>query len=149
MAFTILMITVMAVVAVLAVREIVLSRRKGEQYSLRRLTLRILMAVMLIFLLASVLVGVRVYGLDKPQGIITLWMAFWGCITLLSGAIVCLAVADLRLIGDETTHEANQLWHDIAQTIAEHEQQRAQAEKPTADEGTDASDANRHPPDGQ
>lgn len=149
MAFTIMMITVMVAVAGLAIREIVLFRRKNEQYSLRRLTLRIVMAVMLIFLLGSVLIGVREYGLDKPQGVITLWMAFWGCITLLSGAIVCLAIADLRLIGDETFNETNQLWREIAQTIAEHEEHRGQEDAPSTDEGTDASDADRHTPDSQ
>ncbi|MHB0937384.1 MAG: hypothetical protein ACYDCO_15855 [Armatimonadota bacterium] len=149
MAFTILMITVIGAVAGLAVREIVLATRKSEQYPMRRLTLRIVMAVMLIFLLASVLVGVRVYGLDKPQGIIALWMAFWGCITLLSGAIVCLAIADLRRIGDETFGDTNHLWHDIAQTIAEHEQQRSQAAGTPTTEGTDATDADRHTPDRQ
>jgi len=145
MAFTILMITVMVAVAGLAIREVVLSQRKGEQYPVRRLTLRIVMAVMLLFLLASVLIGVQVYGLDKPKGFIALWMAFWGCISLLSGAIVCLAVADLRLIGDETFSETNQLWHEIAQTIAEHEQHKGA--DPSTDEGTDANDADRHTPD--
>lgn len=149
MAFTVLMIAVQVAVVVLAVREIVLYMRKKEAYTLRRLTLRMLMAVMLIFLLASVLVGVRVFGLDKPPVIITLWLAFWGCITLLTGAIFCLAIADLRSIGDETTNEANRLWRDIAQTIAEHERQRNQAAGPPADERTDATDADRHIPDGQ
>ena len=120
MAFDVVLVVVMAAVAGMAVREVVLFRRKLMDYSLRRLTLRISMTLMFIFLLLSVLVGVRVYHLDAPRGVIGLWMAFWGCIALLTGAILCLAIADLRLIGDETNSETNRLWRDIAETIAEH-----------------------------
>lgn len=134
MAFTILLIVVIITIAGMAAREIVLSTHKREEYSRRRLTLRVSMAIMLVFLLASLLVGVRVYGLDKPQAAIGLWMAFWGCIALLSGAIVCLAIADMRMIGTETHAETNRIWRDIAQTIAEHDQKQAVPEGKPPDE---------------
>jgi|GEM_PF-1584278 len=144
MAFTILLIALMIFIAGMLVREIVLSTRGREEYSLRRLTLRIMMAFMLIFLLASVLVGVRVYGLDKPRDL-ELWMAFWGCIALLSGAIVCLAIADLRMIGTETNTDINRIWRDIALTISEHERRRTATDKKPSDEheSTDRSDKGR------
>jgi len=146
MAFTILLIVVMIAIVGMTAREIVLILRKREENSLRRLTLRVTMALMLIFLLASVLIGVRVYGLDKPQPVIGLWMAFWGCIMLLSGAIVCLAIADLRMIGGETHTQANRIWRDIAQTIAEHERERDAQQEKTSDEHepTDRSDTSRN-----
>jgi len=146
MAFTILLIVVMTAVAGMTVREIVLSAWKRDEYPRRRLTLRITMALMLIFLLASVLVGVRVFHLDQPQGIIGLWMAFWGCIMLLTGAIVCLAIADLRSIGDDSHAETNRIWRDIAETIAAHEKKRAREGPPPDNERTDHTDADRPTP---
>jgi len=147
MAFTILLITMMTAIAGMIVREIVLSTRRREEYSLRRLTLRIVMALMLIFLLASMLVGVRIYGLDKPRDI-ELWMAFWGCIALLSGAVVCLAIADMRMIGTETHADTNRIWRDIAQMIAEHEQKKTGADKQADEHEPKERDDTGRPTDG-
>jgi hypothetical protein len=130
MAFTILLSLVMLTVAGMAVREIVLFGRKRAEYPVRRLTLRISTAVMLLFLLVSLLVGVRVFHLDTYQGIIGLFLAFWGCVALLAGAIICLTIADLRMIGDETFADTNHYWRDIAETIAEHEKHETQPATP-------------------
>ena len=138
MAFTFILILVMVAITGMAMREIVLFRRKRGEYSLRRLTLRIAMAIMLILQLASVLVGVRIFHLDTPQGVIGLWMAFWGCIMLLTGAISCLALADMRLVTDETSTETNRIWRDIAEMIAQHDLQYREP-KPTPEQ-TDHAD---------
>jgi len=142
MAFTVTLIGVMLAVAGMATREVLLFRRRAGEYSLRRLTLRIAMAVMLIFQMASVLVGVRVFGLDTPGGVAGLWMAFWGCIGLLTLAILCLAVADMRMVGNETSAETNRIWRDIAEVIAQHDVQYREptpSADPPADEGRSGS----------
>ena len=130
MALTVILILVMIAITGMATREIVLFRQKRAEYSLRRLTLRLTMAIMLTFQLASVLVGVRVFHLDNPHGVIGLWMAFWGCIALLTGAITCLALADMRLVSDETSSETNRIWRDIAEMIAQHDVQYRESAPP-------------------
>jgi hypothetical protein len=112
----------MFAVIMLALREVWQFRRKRDVYRLRRLTLRLATAGMLLFLLASILIGVRVFGLNEPDGVATLWIAFWGCIMLLTGGILCLVIADFQTIGDDALQNANQYWDDIAKTIAEHQQ---------------------------
>jgi len=115
------------IVAVLAVREMFLFGAKRDAYGIRRLTLRMSTAALLIFLLASILVGVQVFHLGSPEdtGNIGLWAAFWGCISILTGGVFCLVVADLRTVTDERRDDAGRLWRDIAQTIADHEASRS------------------------
>lgn len=113
---------VMVIVLLMAMREVWEFHRKREVYRLRRLTLRLAMAGMLIFLLASILIGVNVFHLNEPAGIAPdVWIAFWGCITIMTGGIICLAIADFRTIGDDTLHNSNQYWDHIAEAIAEHQ----------------------------
>ena len=119
--FVIMLVVGMAIVAVMAARELRLFLRKRDTYPLRRLTLRLSMAGMLFFLFASLFVGVRVFHLVEPTGNVTLWMAFWGCITLLTGGVICLAIADFRSLDTDTDENTKQLWREIAETIAAHE----------------------------
>ncbi len=111
-----------AIVIALAVREIVLFVRKRESYQLRRLTLRLLNAALLAFLLAAILVGIRVFHLDKPAGLAYLWLSFWGSICLLLGAVFFLLIADFRMTNDASRVDANRMWGEIARTIAEYDQ---------------------------
>jgi hypothetical protein len=113
----------------LTIREILIYIRKPHPYCLRRLTLRLSMAGLLLWLLASIGVGVLYFHLDNPEGIPMHWIAFWGFVGVIIAAIFCLIIADLRMIGDETQDEVNRLWRDIAQTIANHERERAAAKK--------------------
>ena len=114
--FTIAVGAAMCVVLGMTVREAVIYLRKRGPFPLRRLTLRLSMAGMLLFLLGSILVGVRSFGLEVPSGHETLWMAFWTCIMLLTGAILCLVVADLRLLAEEN-HVAMQHWQEVAEML--------------------------------
>ena len=118
-------ILVMFLIVGMTLRECVLFRQKQKHqtYPRRRLTLRISMAVMLLFLLASILVGVRIYHLGSPEesGYVQLWAAFWGAVMLLIAGIFCLVIADLRTISVEKERDANTYWRDIAETIATHE----------------------------
>lgn len=123
MGLSISLLAVMAAVVGLGIREVWLYRAQRAEYPLRRLTIRLANAAMMLILLGSILIGVRVFGLNEPDGIVPYFMLFWGCITLLTGAILCLVIADFRTIGEETTSDSVRLWHDIAETIAAHEQQ--------------------------
>lgn len=116
----------MLLVAGMTVRELVHYRRQRPTYPRRRLTLRLLMAAMLLFLLASILVGVRIFHLGSPEesGYALLWAAFWGAVMLLIGGIFSLIFADMRTISVESEQENNKLWRDIAETIASHETTR-------------------------
>ena len=116
----------MSAVAGMMLRELMLYREKRHNYPQRRLTLRISMAVMLLFLLASILVGIRVFHLGSPveSGYAQLWAAFWGAVMLLITGIFCLVIADLRTISVDSEHNTNALWRDIAEIIAAHETKR-------------------------
>ncbi|HEY3418172.1 MAG TPA: hypothetical protein VGM23_14945 [Armatimonadota bacterium] len=105
----------------LIVRELLAFFRKRGAYSLRRLTLRMSTAVMLLFLLVSVFIGIRLFHLDTPEAFPRHWIAFWGCVSLLTGAIFCMALADFRLLDEESRVEAGKLWQEIAETIASYE----------------------------
>jgi hypothetical protein len=112
---------VVVTILVLAGREVALFVRQRASYPLRRLTLRLAMAGMLVFLFGSIGIGVHYFRLDDPAGIITLWLAFWGSIGLLTAGILCLALADLRSLHDDTSDEAARLWQEMAETVARHE----------------------------
>ncbi len=116
----------MLLVTGMLLRELVLYRQKRQTYPRRRLTLRISTALMLLFLLASILVGVRFFHLGSPEdsGYASIWAAFWGAVMLLIAGIFCLVIADLRTISVETEHDTSSLWRDIAETIAAHELKR-------------------------
>jgi len=116
MELTILLVAAMCAVLAMTIREVVGYLRKREPFALRRLTIRLSMAGMLLFLLGSILVGVRVFALGDPHGNATLWMVFWTCIMLLIGAILCLVIADLRLLAEEN-RLALQHWREIARDI--------------------------------
>ena len=116
--FTIMMGAAMCAVVALLVREAGIYRRTRTPFTLRRLTLRVSMAGMLLYLLGSILFGVRVFALDSPHGNASLWMAFWTCIALLTGAILCLVLADLRLLSEEHRSVSRQLFQEISATLA-------------------------------
>ncbi len=132
MAFTLTCILVMALIVALTVREVALFLRARDVYPLRRLTLRLCTTVLLLFLLASVWIGVQHFHLHEPRGVVGLWLGFWGCIALLAGAVICLAIADLRLLGDDLGRDTalHRIWRDIAELIAEHEQQQRASQPP-------------------
>ncbi len=109
---------------IMAVREIMIYRKQAEGvYSFRRLSVRISMAVMIIFLLGSILTVISVpwFYLIEPQTTPELWFAFWGSAGMLSTGILCLIVADFRLIGDDARAEEKKMWRELAVVIAEHE----------------------------
>lgn len=128
MLFPIVIWTAMLVILALAVREVLLYTRRRDGYLLRRLTLRLCMAVMLLYLLGSIYVGITFFGLADPVGVDRLWMAFWGCIGLLVGAVLCLVVADLRILREETHRAVKDIWHDMATIIAAHERAKRKDE---------------------
>ncbi len=113
-------------IAVMALRELFLYGQGRSDCTRRRLTLRMSMAAMLLFLLASILIGVYVFHLGSPEdsGYVQLWAFFWGCIMLIVVGVFFLVLADLRMISSESQQDTNELWRDIAQTIADHEVQR-------------------------
>jgi hypothetical protein len=113
-----------ALVVALAVREVVMSRRHREDYTARRIALRLTTAALIVFLLAAVLVGVQRFGLDHLGGDPVYFLAFWGCITLLTGGILCLALADFSIIHADLRREANRQWREIAELIAAHHNDR-------------------------
>ncbi len=94
----------MLLVFVMIVRECAQYVRKRQTYPIRRLTLRVSTAIMLLFLLASILVGVRAFHLGSPEdnGYVQLWAAFWGAVVLLVFGIFCLVIADMRTVSVET-----------------------------------------------
>jgi len=109
----------MVAIILLAMREVWAFHRKREVYHLRRLTLRLTTAGMLLFLLVSVLIAVKL-GLNEPYGLERQFIVFWGSIMLLVGGIICLVIADFQTIGDDALHQANQYWDEIAKTLADH-----------------------------
>jgi hypothetical protein len=112
---------------VMAVREIMIYRNNTEGiYSLRRLSVRISMAVMVIFLLASILTVISVpwFYLIEPQTTPDLWFAYWGSVALLSFGILSLIVADFRLIGEDTRQDEHKMWRELAEVIAQHEKMK-------------------------
>ncbi|MHB9134434.1 MAG: hypothetical protein ACYDBB_25460 [Armatimonadota bacterium] len=119
--FTSVMVLAMLGILALLAREIVIFTRKRESYPVRRLTLRATTALMLLFLLASILIGIGAFHLLDPGSSPKPWIAFWGCIGLLTGAILCMVIADIRHLNEETNGEVKQLWHDIAEIIADHQ----------------------------
>ena len=116
----------MLLVAGMMVREFILYVQKRQTYSRRRWTIRMCMALMLLFLLASILVGVNVFHLGSPEenGYVQLWAAFWGSVMLIVAGIFCLAIVDLRTISVESHHDTSILWREMAETIAAHELKR-------------------------
>jgi hypothetical protein len=133
MLFTLSIIAVMLIILGFALREVALFARRRESYKLRRLTLRLSMASMLLFLLGSILVGVTYFGLANPVGFDRYWIAFWAFITMLTFAIFCLAMADLRSLGEETDSAATALWQEMAQILAEHDRAKSNREEPPRD----------------
>ena len=112
---------------VMAVREIMIYRNNIEGvYSLRRLSVRISMAVMVVFLLASILTVISVpwFYLIEPQTTPDLWFAYWGSVALLSFGILSLIVADFRLIGEDTRLDEHKMWRELAEVIAQHEKMK-------------------------
>jgi MFS family permease len=112
----------MLVVIMMATLETQYVRRHRGIYLFRRLTLRLSMAGMLLFLLASILIGlnVRIFGLTEPMGVDWRWVAFWGSVVLLIGAICCLALADLTMIKTDVLSEHVQRSAEIDEIIANH-----------------------------
>lgn len=114
-----MMLTAMLVVALFATREVVLYRRR-DGYKLRRLTLRLSMAAMLLFLFGSMWVGVTFFGLANPVGFDRLWIAFWTFIALLTIAIFCLVLADVHAIQHDAVTDTTDLLREMAEIITEH-----------------------------
>jgi hypothetical protein len=112
-----ILVTIGGVLALVA-RELALYARRRAEYSRRRLILRLATATLIVFLLASVLVAVRGFGLDRPNGDPTLFLAFWCCIALLASGILCLAFADMQLVNTELRRETGRQWQEIAELIA-------------------------------
>lgn len=119
---TIILLLSMAVVILMALHEIHLFRRDRSVFKLRRLTLRMVTAALLIFLLASILIGVRFFGLNEPFGVERIWILFWGSISLLIGGLFFLVLADFRTPVSDTSERTASYWSDINRTIAEHQQ---------------------------
>jgi hypothetical protein len=114
----------MILFVVLAVREVIIYRKQLDGvYSFRRLSVRISMAVMVIFLLGSILTVISVpwFYLIEPFTTPELWFAYWGSVALLSFGILSLIVTDFRLIGDDTRSDENKMWRELAEVIAQHE----------------------------
>ncbi len=112
---------------ILAIREVILFKNKKEGvYSLRRLSVRLSMAVMLIFLLGSILTVISVpwFYLVEPQTNPDLWFAYWGSVSMLSFGILSLIVADFHLIGDDTRKDESKMWRELAELIAQHENRK-------------------------
>ncbi|HEY3377984.1 MAG TPA: hypothetical protein VGL77_10885 [Armatimonadota bacterium] len=118
MVFTLLLASVVFIVLIMALREIYLFRKMRDATQVRRLTLRLSMAAMLLFLLVSLFLGVCVFRLVEPDGVVPIWLAYWGCITLLTGAILLLVIADFRLYGEDSLRDSRQYWEEFARTIA-------------------------------
>ena len=123
MALSISLAVVISLVLVLLGREIGAYRANREAYGLRRLTLRLAAGVMLLYLLGSILAVVSLPWLNlvEPYPTPDLWLTFWGSVALLAAAIICLIVADFRLVSDDSRKETNRIWREMAETIAQHE----------------------------
>ncbi|MEI6520432.1 MAG: hypothetical protein WCO98_10430 [bacterium] len=112
---------------VMAVREVIIYRRGDVGvYSFRRLSVRLSMAVMVIFLLGSILTVISVpwFYLIEPQTTPNLWFAYWGSVAMLSFGILSLIVADFHMIGDDTRQDENKMWRELAEVIAQHEKMK-------------------------
>lgn len=112
---------------IMAVREVMIYRNNTEGiYSLRRLSVRISMAVMVVFLLASILTVISVpwFYLIEPQTTPDLWFAYWGSVAMLSFGILSLIVADFRLIAEDTRQDEHKMWRELAEVIAQHEKMK-------------------------
>ncbi len=120
MGLAILLAAAIVAVTAMAVREVIAYRRTRPAYTLRRITLRLSMAIMLLFLLGSIYVGVYLFDLETPMGHVGPWIAFWGCIGMLAFGVLCLVIADVRALGDELRQTPNTLQQEIAAIIAEH-----------------------------
>lgn len=117
----------MIVFIIMAVREIILYReQKYGVYSFRRLSVRLSMAMLLLFLLGSIFTVISVpwFYLIEPQTTPEFWFAYWGSVAMLSFGILCLIVADFRLIGEDTRAEENKLWNELAEVISRHEKMK-------------------------
>ena len=121
--FSLLLLVAMAIVLMMALREVYQFRRNRSIFRLRRLTLRMLMAALLLFLLASILIGVRIFGLNEPYGVERIWILFWGSITLIIGSIFLLVLADFRLVRHDVSEKTAGYWQEINRAIAEHQRQ--------------------------
>lgn len=115
------MIVGLTAVLATAVREVVQHRRAGADASRRRLGLRLATAATLMALLGAIWIGVARFGINEPAGALAYFLAFWGCIAMLIGAVFCLVIADLRMVADESHADAGRLLRDIVTTIAEHQ----------------------------
>jgi hypothetical protein len=128
MLFAVVMAVAGVVVLLLAVREVVQYLRRRDEYPLRRLTLRLCTAGMLLFLLASIYVGIGVFGLVEPRDAharlpytLQQWGMFWLFVMLLTLAIFALLIADFRTVHEERSTMVHDLWRDMAEIIATHE----------------------------
>ena len=126
MVLTTILIIMLVAVAGLAVREVGLFFKDDGEYRTRRLTLRLLTAVLLMILLGSVLAALRVpvFYLENPEIDPAIFLAFWGCIGLLAGGIVMLVIADFNLLSVETERHTSKHWQEIAETIARHRDEK-------------------------
>ena len=120
---TIVLLLAMALVLLMALREIYHFRREKSVYLFRRLTLRMVTAAVLLFLMASILIGVRFFGLNEPYGVERIWIIFWGSISLLIGALFFLVLADFRTPLNDARKETVDYWSDIYRTITEYQRQ--------------------------
>lgn len=118
------MLGAMLIITIVAVREVMSYLRRRDEYKLRRLTLRLSMAGMMLFLLASIYAGITWFGLADPVGFDKYWIAFWAFVTMLTFAIFCLVVADLRAITEEKESAALGLWREMGEMLAEHERRK-------------------------
>lgn len=119
---TILLLLAMALVLLMALREIHIFRREKSVFKLRRLTLRMVTAALLLFLMLSILIGVRFFGLNEPFGVERIWILFWGSISLIIGGLLFLVLADFRTPISDVSERTASYWSDINRTIAEHQQ---------------------------
>lgn len=136
MLFDIIILVAILVILIFATREVLFFTRRRDRYKLRRLTLRLSMAAMLLFLLGSVFVGIRYFGLANPVGFDRLWIAFWAFIGMLTIAIFCLVLADLSAVGEETVTDTTDLLREMAQIIASHQQKMPLPKKESTDGDT-------------
>lgn len=120
MTLTIFLGITVVLVGWLAIREIILFQQASDGNRLRRLTLRLTTALMLLFLLMSIYLGIEVFHLGTPEGLPRHWLAYWGSVLLLAGGILCMVMADLRMLQADTQDDTRVLWQDIAETIARH-----------------------------
>jgi hypothetical protein len=114
MVFLVCMVGLLLLVFGLMARELMLYRHLPEIYSLRRMTLRMSIGVMLLFSLGTILLGIRVFGLEHPYGYPSHWLAFWVCQVLLAVAICCLIIADFELPAESARERAARLRREMS-----------------------------------